>query len=281
MNKLLLVSMVAMLSPALATANNPWTEHFSEQQLSESLPQELPQVAEAISTARHYSGLENTIGYQQVVDAVNDKLHKEGAGEELEVKLLQHAKGKPVMSHRKPVTFEISDIRYNARELTWEATLYPYEGKRTLAPMKLMGSYDEVVEVPVLTRRIRRDEVISANDIKWSKVESSRLRTDTALEVEQIIGLAPRRTISPNRSVRLAELAKPSVVKKNDNVTIQFRSSMMELKTLGEAMEDGAKGDIIRIRNKDSHQPVQARIIASGLAEAMPMGVLAQAGENY
>lgn len=79
----------------------------------------------------------------------------------------------------------------------------------------------------------------------------------------------------------MAELAKPSIVKKNDNVTVQFRNSMMELKTLGEAMEDGAKGDIIRIRNKDSHQPIQARILAAGLAEAMPMGVLAQAGETY
>ena len=175
----------------------------------------------------------------------------------------------------------LGNLRYHARELSWEATLYPYEGKRPLAPINLIGSYDEVVEVPVLSRRIRRDEVISANDIKWEKIESNRLRADTVMDVENMVGLAPRRTISPNRSVRLAELAKPSVIKKNDQLTLQFSNEMMELKTLAEAMEDGAVGDIIRVRNKDSHQPVQARILASGLAEAMPMGVLAQAKGNF
>ena len=186
MKKLLLIGFVTMASPVLASTNNPWVEHFAEQEISEALPQELPQVAEAISTARHYTGLENTISYEQVMDMVNDHLLKEGAGEELKVSIAKHHKGKPILKHRSAVSFEVSDVRFNARELTWEATLYPYEGKRTLASIKLMGTYDELVEVPVLARRIRRDEVISISDIKWTKVESSRLRADTAMQLRKL-----------------------------------------------------------------------------------------------
>lgn len=284
MNKLALLALICTIAPSVATAENPWVEHFAAkhaEKQNEAMPADLPQVADAISTARHYSGLENSISHQQVVDAISDRLVAEGAGEAIKVKLNKYNTGKPILQYRSAVTFEMGGTQFNARQLTWSSVLYPYAGKQPLAPIKLEGTYDEVVEVPVLTRRIRRDEVIALSDIKWEKIENSRLRADTALQVEQIVGQAPLRTISPNRSVRMAELARPAVVKKSDQVTLQFRNAAMELKTLGEAMEDGGEGDIIRIRNKDSKQPVQARVIAAGLAEAMPLGVLAQAKGNH
>ncbi|MDG1287094.1 MAG: flagellar basal body P-ring formation chaperone FlgA [Rickettsiales bacterium] len=270
---------IGFIIPAIAFASNPWAEHYAKK--AEPLPVALPAVADAISTARQQTGIESSITFKEAEKAIAKALKKEGAGETLKVKIIDHSRQKALLTHRAPITFEISDVDYNARELVWSATLYPYESERPLSPIKLEGQYDEVVEVPVLTRRVRRDEIITLADIKWHTVEASRLRADTALQAEQIVGQAPLRTISPNRSVRLAELARPSVVKKSDQVTLQFKNAAMEIKTLGEAMEDGAAGDIIRIRNKDSHQPVHARIIAAGLAEAMPLGVLAQAGGNY
>ncbi len=271
--------LIGFLIPAIAMAANPWAEHYAKE--TNTLPVALPAVADAISNARQQTGIESTITLKQAEKAIEKALKEEGAGETLKVSIIEHNRQKVLLKHRTPVTFEISDVDYNARELVWNATLYPYEADRPLSPIKLEGRYDEVVEIPVLTRRIRRDEVITLADIKWHTVESSRLRADTARDAEQIVGQAPIRTISPNRSVRLAELASPAVVKKNDQVTIQFKNAAMELKTLGEAMEDGAEGEIIRIRNKDSHQPIQARIIAPGFAQAMPLGVLAQAGGKY
>ena len=274
-----LLSFILFLLPALAMASNPWAERYAKQKAE--LPAELPTVERAISDARQHTAIESSIHYREVAKAVADALKTEGAGESIEAKINTYRPHSTLLKHHSPLTFELSNVDFDARALTWTASLYPYDYEKPLAPLKLSGSYDEMMEVPVLARRVRREEVITDADIKWQKVQASRLRQDTAMQIEQMIGMAPRRTISPNRSVRMAELVKPSIVKKNDQITLEYRTNAMEIKALGEAMEEGAAGDIIRIRNKDSRQPIQARIIASGLAEVMPLGVLAQAGRNY
>lgn len=285
MKQLFFIWVIWMLVPTLVFAANPWDEIYAEraetkaqQAATSELPAELPAVQDAISSAREQAGLGSVLTVDSVARDVAHALEKEGAGEKIRIELFQAPHNGILLNHRAALTYEIKDVSYNARAMNWEAMLYPYESTKPLAPIKLQGSYDEVVNVPVLVRRVHRDEIITAADIKWEEVEASRLRPDTAMEEKQIIGYTPLRTISPDRSVRTAELTKPAVIHKNERVTLQYRTSNMELKTLGEAMEDGAEGDIIRIRNKDSHQPVQARIIAAGLAEAMPLGVLAQAG---
>lgn len=279
MKKIIFIGLIAIAMPMLAMASNPWAERYAESR--EALPAELPAIEEAISTARQQTGLNNSITYDELASTISRKLEDEGAGENIFAKINRHKKNGIALTHSSNLTYEMDEITYNAHDLIWSTTLYPYDGKNPLSPIKLKGTYDEMVEVPVLTRRVRRDEIITASDVKLHNVEASRIRNDAAMKIEQIVGQTPRRTISPNRSIRLAELAKPSVVHKNDQITLQFKSGTMEIRTIGEAMQEGAEGDIIRIRNKDSHQPVQARILAAGLAEVMPLGILAQAGENY
>ena len=275
------------LLPISAFANNPWHEHYASRDAGTTsakvaaLPAELPEVAQSIDHARQHTGLEYRITKAEAEHAIALALQADGAGEEISATLVKSDSEEAILTHRSPLTFEISDVSYNARELSFEVRLYPFDGIRPLPPIQLSGRYDEVMEIPVLTRRLRRDDVITDGDIKLMQIPASRLRKDVALSRGDMVGKTPLRTISPNRPIRQAELSNPPVIRKNEQITLQFISGSLKIRTLGEALEDGAKGELIRVRNTDSHQPVQARILASGLAEVMPLGVLAQAGGNY
>lgn len=275
------------LLPISAFANNPWHEHYASRDAGTTsakvaaLPAELPEVAQSIDHARQHAGLEYRITKAEAEHAIALALQADGAGEEISATLVKADSEEAILAHRSPLTFEISDVSYNARELSFEVRLYPFDGIRPLPPIQLSGRYDEVMEIPVLTRRLRRDDVITDGDIKLMQIPASRLRKDVALSRGDMVGKTPLRTISPNRPIRQAELSNPPVIRKNEQITLQFISGSLKIRTLGEALEDGAKGELIRVRNTDSHQPVQARILASGLAEVMPLGVLAQAGGNY
>lgn len=275
------------LLPISAFANNPWHEHYASRDAGTTsakvaaLPAELPEVAQSIDHARQHTGLEYRITKAEAEHAIALALQADGAGEEISATLVKADSEEAILAHRSPLTFEISDVSYNARELSFEVRLYPFDGIRPLPPIQLSGRYDEVMEIPVLTRRLRRDDVITDGDIKLMQIPASRLRKDVALSRGDMVGKTPLRTISPNRPIRQAELSNPPVIRKNEQITLQFISGSLKIRTLGEALEDGAKGELIRVRNTDSHQPVQARILASGLAEVMPLGVLAQAGGNY
>jgi flagella basal body P-ring formation protein FlgA len=262
-------------SSFMAAASTPWEQRYNEQNAAE-LPATLPEVEKAISSAKQQVGVPDQITADEIIKQVTRLLELEGAGDELQVTLAGFREGDKVLKHSAQLSHRIESLYFNAKTMQWNATLFPESGGSNLPSIALEGRYDEMVEVPVVTHRIQRKEVIHEGDIKWEKIASGRLRHDSIQTVEELVGMAARRTIAPNRSIRKAELERPLVVKKNDRVTLQFRNEVMELRTIGDALEDGATGDIIRIRNKDSQLPVQARITGPGTAEAMPLGILAQ-----
>lgn len=145
----------------------------------------------------------------------------------------------------------------------WEATLLLQENGRNLAPIRLSGRYDEVASVPVLKRRVMPGEVISQDDIDWDRQPASHLRRNTVTDPKDMVGKSPRHMLSQGRPIRLDEIASPSIMSKGAKVTMTFRSHNIEINTYGEAMEAGAKGDVIRVRNLASKAVVEGTVESS------------------
>lgn len=83
----------------------------------------------------------------------------------------------------------------------------------------------------------------------------------------EMIGLELRRTVYAGHPVFPADLGPPTFVKRNDVVTMRFRSSALGLRTLGRALGSGGSGEVIDVMNLDSRISVRARIVAPGQVE--------------
>ena len=72
------------------------------------------------------------------------------------------------------------------------------------------------------------------------------------------------RPVAPDTIVTFAIIAQNEVIRRGDKVVISASNGSVSVKMPGEAMEDGAVGAQIRVRNTRSNREIKARVSAAG-----------------
>ncbi len=120
----------------------------------------------------------------------------------------------------------------------------------------------------MLNRQVNHKDVITESDLSMKEVVERRTNKDTATSKEQLIGQSVIRAISANRPIRLSEVRTPILINKGQAVEITYSTPFMTLRTMGQALEDGAQGSLIRIKNNDTDRAISARVKSSDRVEA-------------
>ncbi len=81
---------------------------------------------------------------------------------------------------------------------------------------------------------------------------------------DQLIGKVARRTLLPGKPISPAAVDNPKIVVIGAEVKIIFSEDGLEIVASGMAMQAGAVGDRIRVRNQDSGLIVSGRILYDG-----------------
>src|SRR3546814_13679708 len=95
-------------------------------------------------------------------------------------------------------------------------------------------------------------------DLEWSSMRADRLRRDMITDACWLIGMTPRRAVTPGEPVNMRDLQERIVVEKNSMVTIVLRSGSLMLPARGKALDDGAAGATIRALNPPRARGAQA-----------------------
>ncbi|MFB6344865.1 MAG: flagellar basal body P-ring formation chaperone FlgA [bacterium] len=122
-------------------------------------------------------------------------------------------------------------------------------------------------KVPVAVRRLDRGTILQPDMIDWQKKKIGTLRGGVIESPEEIIGRELTRSVGAEKILRAEYLQKPIVIERRDRVTIRYRKDGVVITTQGEATEDGAVGDRIRVKNTSSEREVSAEVINEGLVE--------------
>lgn len=165
-----------------------------------------------------------------------------------------------IMPQSQPGTFEISDLNVDTVNERFDAILYAPSKDAPVQTMRISGAMHAVVEVPVLAGTMRNGHVIKARDITFQKERANRLNHDVILNAEELVGMTPRRMVIEGKAIKASEIEAPQIVQRGQNVTIIFKSGTMELTAMGKALENGSKGDLIRVVNANSSRTVAATI---------------------
>ncbi len=127
--------------------------------------------------------------------------------------------------------------------------------------MRLSGTLREIVELPVLVRRLIPGSVIQSGDVQMARIHAGLARGDVAREPAQAVGLAVRHMTLAGQPLLLADLARPPAIEKGARVTMQLQAPGITLVAQGQAMESGGIGDRIRVLNPNSRAVVDADVV--------------------
>lgn len=166
-----------------------------------------------------------------------------------------------------PIKLALHALQIDPNSRRWQAQANILSGNQTASVKPVSGSYIPLMDVPVVTRQLSRTDVIEASDLATKTVREQEVRKDTATDANQLIGKSPKVMISSNRPIRLSEISMPAVIKRGDAVQMSYTSAYMSIRATGSALQDGAVGDLIRIKNDKSGKAVSGRVTGSGQVE--------------
>lgn len=109
---------------------------------------------------------------------------------------------------------------------------------------------------------IKRGKVITKHDLIVETIEVSNSNSKYFSSSNDIIGQVAKRNIPIGQKI-LATVLKPAmIIKRGHEVTIIASTAGILIRTKGKALSDGAKGQIVKVRNTRSKRELQATVIA-------------------
>ncbi|MGD1015735.1 MAG: flagellar basal body P-ring formation chaperone FlgA [Roseiarcus sp.] len=80
----------------------------------------------------------------------------------------------------------------------------------------------------------------------------------------QLVGKMARRTLLPGAAIPVAGIDNPRLVANGAEIKLVYSEDGLTIVTVGEAMQDGAAGDVVKVRNSDSGVTVSGTVQPDG-----------------
>lgn len=131
------------------------------------------------------------------------------------------------------------------------------------------GAYAQssgVTTVPVPRVTIYPGQVVRAAQLEWRRWRASDPRLETAArKVSEVVGRVAGRTLVARYPIDTAQLQTPSAVTVGQIVPIVFKAGGITIHSKAVALQMGAVGAIIQVRNLDSSRVITGRVSEDGV----------------
>lgn len=124
--------------------------------------------------------------------------------------------------------------------------------------------------VVISSRPLTRGQVVGRDDLLVEQRDVAEMSSGFFTSPDELVGMVASRSIAGAMPLSPPLLKPPLLVRRGERVSIIAVSGSLEVRMAGEALQDGAKGERIRVRNLSSRQEVQGEVVAAGLVK-VPM----------
>jgi flagellar basal body P-ring formation protein FlgA len=129
--------------------------------------------------------------------------------------------------------------------------------------LRFTGTAIETVEAAVLTRDVERTDVLKSSDVMIVRRPKVEIGGDAAVR-DSVIGMQMRHSMRAGQALRVADITKPDLVQRDQNVTVIFQTAGLYLTTRGKALENGTEGDVVSVLNLQSQRTVTGVVSGRG-----------------
>lgn len=155
---------------------------------------------------------------------------------------------------------EVRNISYEPASGRFSALVLVGSNDQSGQRVMLSGRTYATTPVPVLRRAISPGEIIRKDDIEIVHRREDQVARDAITDPQRLVGTTPRTRLRNGEPIRDSDTRAPLVVARNAQVLIRLVHGPMTLTAQGKAEEDGARGDVIRVRNMHSNKTIEATV---------------------
>ena len=160
-------------------------------------------------------------------------------------------------------TIEVQALNYDPSSGRFVALVASPAGDPNAERLRISGRANKLIDVPVPAHHLHADDIIGKNDLETIRLDARRVRPDTILDPDDIIGLAARRNLRPGTPITPASVEQPVLVKRRSVVTAVLSVRNMQLTAQVRALQSGSMGDTVQVKNMHSGIVVDAEVIGA------------------
>ena len=127
--------------------------------------------------------------------------------------------------------------------------------------IEFKGRYIHNVTVLAFNKVINKGDVIRKSDIDIIDIPYRKLPYGTVNNIEEIVGMTVKQKSHIYSPIAYTHLMQPELVKKNDILRIKYDRDNLSIETKAVALEGGAQGETIRIRNIKSNKTIMGTVV--------------------
>src|SRR6478752_6129696 len=159
---------------------------------------------------------------------------------------------------------QASAVRYDPRNSRFDVTFeIANENGTSSTRLRFSGTAIETIEAAVLARNVERNEVLKSSDVVVERRPKAEVGADAAAR-DRAVGMQARRQLRAGQALRVADLARPDLVQRDQNVTLVYESPGLYLTVRGKALEGGTEGDVVNVMNLQSKRTVSGTVSGRG-----------------
>jgi flagella basal body P-ring formation protein FlgA len=175
----------------------------------------------------------------------------------------------------QPATLTLSSREYTIALLNQPAARL---GKNSLTVAILVAGKEEgrvrlngdlllYGNVVCTTRKLDRHQRLAASDLTVVRREIGSLDPAFLHRPEEAVGRQPKSSLQAGAILYRHQLDTPLLVKRGERVTIMAQSGEVMVTVPGQARDNGAAGERIRVKNLMSRKEISARVVDNSLVE--------------
>lgn len=209
-----------------------------------------------------------TLELDDIVEAIRAEFVEQGFDDNVELELFggQTKFDLGDISDAKILLSNFSAVEDDDK-FTVDAEIFA-DGK-SVATTKLVGRYFVLEKVLVPTKDITKDEIIKKENLTQIIIRSNRLRDDVIKEENNLLGKQAIRTIKEGKPITSRDIRDEIVIKKGQMIMVVYKYKGLQITSKMEAIEDGAKGQRIRLVNNKSNKEVIGRVVDKNMVEVL------------
>ncbi len=164
----------------------------------------------------------------------------------------------------------VTQLDYDHDQGRFVAVLSVSGGGMQPFSVRVSGEVSDVIVVPVAVIRLSAGAVAGPDDVRMARVHVDQVHAEVVRDPAGVIGKQLKRQIQAGVPIALADLQLPTQIARGEPVRLQLQVGELSLTGEGTALESGATGDRIRVRNNSSQAVIRAEVVSPGVVRVIP-----------
>ena len=136
--------------------------------------------------------------------------------------------------------------------------------------VRISGAVSDVIALPVAVVRLPAGAIPGPDDVRMARVHVASVHVEVARDPALVIGMQLKLQLQAGVPIPLADLMQPTQISRGDPVRLRLEVGSLSLAAQGVALESGAAGERIRVRNVSSQAVIEAEVVRAGVVRVLP-----------